>query len=48
MTAPRATARRSAPPRCSTSWTFDGEGRITDLVQFVDTALLTRMLAEHG
>jgi ketosteroid isomerase-like protein len=28
-------------------WTFDGEGRITDLVQFVDTALLMRMLAER-
>jgi ketosteroid isomerase-like protein len=25
-------------------WTFDGEGRIADLVQFVDSALLVRML----
>ncbi|HYG47309.1 MAG TPA: nuclear transport factor 2 family protein [Allosphingosinicella sp.] len=25
-------------------WTFDEEGRIADLVQFVDTALLERML----
>lgn len=25
-------------------WTFDEDGRITDLVQFVDTALLARLL----
>ncbi|MEA3054521.1 MAG: hypothetical protein QOG72_3424 [Sphingomonadales bacterium] len=26
-------------------WTFDEEGRVVDLVQFVDSALLVRMLA---
>ncbi|HEX8364632.1 MAG TPA: nuclear transport factor 2 family protein [Allosphingosinicella sp.] len=25
-------------------WTFDAEGRVTELVQFVDTALLVRMV----
>jgi len=29
-------------------WTFDEEGRVTDLVQFLDTALLANMLAERG
>ena len=27
-------------------WTFDGEGRVTDLLQFIDTALLASLMAQ--
>lgn len=29
-------------------WTFDAAGKATSLVQFTDTALLDRLLREHG
>jgi ketosteroid isomerase-like protein len=35
-----------APTEVCDLWSFDEEGRITELVQFIDTALLARLLTE--